>query len=455
MTTTTTKVAAKNPAPTTITSQNGTQNGTQNGIQNGTQNGIENGTNKYKDYKRHTYIPYMCDHGYMLAAAMRSHGLPAEVLTPTTTKTREIGLHYCRGSECLPCITTTGDIMQRARHEDFDPQQAAVFMPTTAGSCRFGCYNVLQKEILAEHGLAEVDFLSPSASNSYQGLGEKPQLLRLLIWEGAVAGDILHKLLHGHRPYERNKGQTDVVYQQSLDRVVAAVEAGGGKELVEAMRWVGRQFERIPLDKSTPRPMIGIVGEIYLRFNKHVNLDLPRQVEQAGGEVQIAGITEWLYYTNWTYIRDAWFFKNTKRYVKMRLTDAYQRHLEHNILKPVEHLIKHPHDPHVSELMANLTPYYHSDLHSEAILSMGSAIDFGKRGFDGLLNVMPFSCMPGTITAGIAPRMRADLDNIPWLDISYDAQEGTNIKTRLEAFMYQAAQFQRRKARQTQQKKAS
>ena len=52
--------------------------------------------------------------------------------------------------------------------------------------------------------------------------------------------------------------------------------------------------------------------------------------------------------------------------------------------------------------------------------------------------------MPGIITAGMAPRLRSDLDNIPWLDVIYDAQEGTNINTRLEAFMYQVKQFQRR-----------
>jgi predicted nucleotide-binding protein (sugar kinase/HSP70/actin superfamily) len=396
---------------------------------------------------RQAYIPYMCDHGYTLAAAMRAFNLPAQVLPPTTTNEREIGLHYCRGSECLPCITTTGDIMNVALQDEFNPKEAAIFMPTTAGSCRFGCYNVLQKEIMEENGMGDVEFLSPSASNSYEGFGEKPNQLRLLIWQGAVAGDILHKLLHGYRPYEVNKGETDRIYNQSLDRVVAAIEAGGGKELVNTMHWVARQFERLPVDFSNPRPLIGIVGEIYLRFNKHVNLDLPRQVEQTGGEVQIAGITEWLYYTNWTYIRDAKLFGDVKRFIKMQLTDTYQRHLEHNILKPVEHLLRQPHDAHVSELMENLAPYYHSDLHSEAILSMGSAIDFGKRGYSGILNVMPFSCMPGTITAGIAPRMRADMDNIPWLDISYDAQEGTNIKTRLEAFMYQANQFHLRKSR--------
>jgi hypothetical protein len=53
--------------------------------------------------------------------------------------------------------------------------------------------------------------------------------------------------------------------------------------------------------------------------------------------------------------------------------------------------------------------------------------------------------MPGLITAGLAPRVRQDLNGIPWLDLSYDMQQSTNLQTRLEAFMYQAVQYQRRR----------
>lgn len=393
------------------------------------------------------YIPYMCDHGYSLAAAMRAHNLPTVVLEPTTGETRNIGLRVCKGRECLPCITTTGDILNRANQSDFEPSESAVFMPTTTGSCRFGCYNVLQKDILRDEGLGDVEFLSPTAGNSYQGFGEHPTQLRLLIWQGAVATDLLHKLLHGHRPYELNKGQTDQVYRRCLDRVVAATEAGGGKELVETMRWVARQFEMIPVDRSVSRPIIGIVGEVYLRFNHYINLELVQQVEQAGGEVQIASIVEWLYYTNWSYMRKSRIFGKKRRYLKTQLTDLYQKRIDADLTRPVEHLLRHPHDTSISILMDHLKPYYHPSLHSEALLSMGTAIDFARRQFSGILNLLPFSCMPGTITAAMAQRIRVDLDNIPWLDISYDAQEGTNIKTRLEAFMYQAYQFQRRMER--------
>ena len=44
---------------------------------------------------------------------------------------------------------------------------------------------------------------------------------------------------------------------------------------------------------------------------------------------------------------------------------------------------------------------------------------------------------------GDCAAIREDLNNIPWLDISFDLQKSTNVQTRLEAFMYQAQHFQR------------
>ena len=66
-----------------------------------------------------------------------------------------------------------------------------------------------------------------------------------------------------------------------------------------------------------------------------------------------------------------------------------------------------------------------------------------RHGVSGVVNVMPFSCMPGIIVAGMASRVRADFNQLPWLDIVYDGQHLTNIRTRLEAFVHQVAQFAR------------
>jgi predicted nucleotide-binding protein (sugar kinase/HSP70/actin superfamily) len=74
---------------------------------------------------------------------------------------------------------------------------------------------------------------------------------------------------------------------------------------------------------------------------------------------------------------------------------------------------------------------------------MERAIESVRQGASGILNVLPFSCMPGIIASAMGPRLRQDLDWIPWLDLSFDGQETTNIRTRLEAFMHQVFQYQR------------
>jgi predicted nucleotide-binding protein (sugar kinase/HSP70/actin superfamily) len=96
--------------------------------------------------------------------------------------------------------------------------------------------------------------------------------------------------------------------------------------------------------------------------------------------------------------------------------------------------------------MAHLAPHYEPvlGLETEAGITLGKAVELGRHGANGIVNVMPFNCMPGVVVAGMAPRFRRDVVDIPWLDISFDAQGATNITTRLEAFIYQARQHQRR-----------
>ena len=285
-------------------------------------------------------------------------------------------------------------------------------MPTTTGPCRFGQYSVLQRDILDRHGLAEVEIISPDADNSYQGFGDRPAQLRALIWQGVVAVDLLQKLLHEHRPYEIDLGHADEIYRQCLDRVVAATEARGGKQTVAAMRWTAKQFEALPVDRRQPRPLIGLVGEIYLRFNDYSNQNIIRKVEAVGGEVLVTSLMEWFYYTNWKLKSETSTFGAPLGFLKISLTDVYQRRLEGRLSEPVEHLLRQVHETPIARLMDNIRPYYEPALDTEAVLSMGKSIDFAQSGLCGILNIMPFSCMPGIIVAGMAPRLRADLDNI-------------------------------------------
>lgn len=341
----------------------------------------------------------------------------------------------------MPCLTITGDLFRLARETGFRPERSAVLIPTCPGPCRLSQYRTLQRLLLEEVGLQEVEIISPSGANGYAVPGVNSVHLLWLAWQGAVGVDLLQKLCHEYRPYERNKGETDRVYQACLKKLRDAIEAGGGARAVKAMAWAAERFVTIDVDRSQKRTWIGIVGEIYLRANAFTNQDIIRQVEALGGQVWLSPMAEWFFYNAWLGQTLSRRLGRVGGWLRAFLMERVQHFEEARLLKPVQHLLTFPHEPQVTEVLDNCRPYFHPLLGSDAPLSIGKSIDFVHRGLCGVINVMPFTCMPSLTVSGLAPAIRAEHNRFPWLDVIYDAQGGTNIHTRLEAFMHQARQF--------------
>ena len=74
------------------------------------------------------------------------------------------------------------------------------------------------------------------------------------------------------------------------------------------------------------------------------------------------------------------------------------------------------------------------------MLSMGRAVEYIEEDFDGIINVIPFHCMPGTAVNAVLEKFQREHDGIPCLKLTFDGQEETNEETRIEAFMHQAQQ---------------
>lgn len=393
------------------------------------------------------YIPGLSDHFQTMAAALRAYDQPAEVLAPTTPATLAHGMEVCKGRECMFCIMIVGDLLARARQPDFDPEQAALFLPTFTTKCVYVNYQSLQQDILADQGLGAMEFLSPHPSNGYRGLGSHPDLVRSLIWHGFVAVDLLIRLLYQHRPYEVQAGQSDQAYDRSLKRVISAVESGDGDSVIEAMRWSAEQFAGVRLDRSTHRPRIGVLGDFYMLYNPYLLLNVARQIEALGGEVEVVRFIKTFYFLNWFRKDKAQATDDRPGYFQVVLEDAYQRQVEQQLVATVQHLLTdaHPHEPPGDVLVNDIKSYYHPHIVNGGF-SMGTAIDMARNGCAGLLHIVPFLCVGSIIAAAMGSRIRADIGGIPWLDVVFDAQGDTNVRTRLEAFMYQAGQFQRTRA---------
>jgi predicted CoA-substrate-specific enzyme activase len=391
--------------------------------------------------ERLIYVPAMCDHAQAFAAAFRGCGVPAEALPETTNATADLGRRLTVGKECYPCLLTSGDIMSRIRSPDFDRERAAFFMPSASGPCRFGQYHRFQRLVLDRQGYADVPIFSPDARNSYADFGflDDGRQFRKLGWQGLVATDVLFRLRCRLKPYERRPGQTETIYRESLRILADAIERRA--DVLQAVSRCAEMFGRIEADRSVPKPRIGVVGEIYLRHNRYANKDLIALLEDLGAEVELAPMTEWILYTNHTYKLRLRRQRRWRELIRAIATDLYQRRIEDRFLTAASvHVELEPPWP-AAKLVAAASPYLHVSFVGEAILSLGKAIEFSRCGAQGIVNAMPLSCMPGTIVTAISRRVRRDCGGIPWLNVAYEGLEGTNDRTRLEAFLYQAERF--------------
>jgi len=398
------------------------------------------------DPERVIYIPYMCDHAFAFKAAFEACGVKAEVFPESDQETLFWGRKYTSGKECLPCVLTTGDMVRIVKSPGFDPKKAAFFMPSGNGPCRFGQYHRFHRKVLDELGFEDVPIYSPNQDETlYRDLGILGSKFSRLGWWAIVGVDLLQKKLLETRPYEVNPGEAERTYWECLNGFCELLRRDPDiEEVVQYLISCRNRMDAIPLKDKGSKPKIGVVGEIYIRLNRFGNEDVIKKIEQLGGEARLAPLTEWVHYINKMAKRRASKRKHWKNLMGILIREFYQHKDERKLAEAFYGSIEEPLEPPTEWILNLASPYVHDSFEGEAILTIGKTIDYALKGASGVVNVMPFTCMPGTITTAILKRYKELNGNFPVLNISYDGQEQGDVLTRLEAFMYQVRQYQER-----------
>jgi len=393
---------------------------------------------QFRPFEKTIYIPNMCDHAYPIRAAMERCGLTAEVIDEPDEETLEYGKRFTSGKECFPCAVTTGDMVKYLKSGRADPERAVFFMPGADGPCRFGLYSQLHRIVLDDLGYKDVPIFSPNSADGYGQFGLEDTPFRRIAWSGSVVVDCLQKMLHRTRPYESTPGETEKLYYRHIARLDRAIlrDEPFGPLLVDA----ATDFAELK-PNGPGRPVVGVVGEIYLRNNRFSNNYLIEKLEKLGLEVWLATFCEWPMYTSLDFRRDAWLKRDYKELFAGSLQVFMQKREEHKLIKSASRGFNLRHEYPTEKTLDLATPYLPRDFKGEAILSIGKAIEMALEGAGGIVNAMPFNCMPGTVVSSLSKKVSDDHGGIPWLNISYEGLRDSGEDTRLEAFAEQVKSF--------------
>ena len=326
--------------------------------------------------------------------------LGAEVVPPppATKATLALGVKHAPEFACLPLKLMLGNFIQAA-----ELGADTIVMCGGCGPCRLGHYAQVQQQILEDLGYrarlvvleADVCDLLPKIRHLAPHKSWREILGAINIaWVKLKAIDSIESLVLETRPRAVKPRAVTEIYEQGLQLFAAAHTL---EEIRAAQKETFTTLKALPLRAEKPLLRIGIVGELFVALEPLVNQEIERRL----GELQVE-VRRTLYISEWVRSHLLWS-RQTKR-ERRAVADAAQPYLGHWV-------------------------------GGHGLESIGHTIQLARAGFDGVIQILPFTCMPEIVAKSILPQISEDY-GMPVMTLVFDEHAGeAGIMTRIEAFV--------------------
>lgn len=347
-------------------------------------------------------FPYMgCVTGYKKFMEALGH----EVVMPDKPSQRTVDLGVLNSPEfiCYPFKIMLGTYIELCeRGVD------VIVSSGGSGPCRAGMYCEIHRRVLRGLGYKTELIIFDSIFQDFGEFMRKVKLIKnkksfftvlkalAVAYKTVCLMDKLEKRLKVLRAYEIHSGDFDLAWAKIVKLFDEAKTLG---ELKKANRRSNEILESVEI-KNVPeekRLRVGIVGEIYVILESSVNMEIEKRLNALGVEVtNVQCISEWVGHNILPEKINPG--KSWKVYEKGKAYKAYA-------------------------------------CGGHDMENTGWIKEFAEEGYDGIVHLMPFGCLPELVTRSIIPKMSEELD-MPILSVSLDEQMGeANLQTRLEAFI--------------------
>ena len=339
----------------------------------------------------------------------------------------ELGLQYANNEVCYPATVVVGSLLKALRSGEYDLDDVAVIITQTGGQCRATNYIMLIKKALVAAGFENVPVLSMALGNTLAneqpGFHFNARELALPAITALLYADCLSRIYYASRPREKEKGLAATIHRKYIDMSLPLIEKKDHRGLKRLLSEAVREFsENINPDKRLPR--VGVVGEIYIKYNSFGHLNVLDWLADQGVEVVAPSIYN--------------FFINS----------FVNRHInKENRIKPVDlplfltdvvYKLVYRYARSFDEICGKF-PFYRpfADMFHEAKLAsriINMAANFGEGwlipaemsslaedGVKNIISLQPFACISNhIISKGIEKKMRKFYPDVNILFLDFD-----------------------------------
>ena len=392
------------------------------------------------DRERVILAPYFAE-GYneFLPTLFKMAGYRFESLPMASQADAEEGLRVANNDICYPATIVVGSVMRALRSGKYDLDRTAVAITQTGGQCRASNYYALIKNALVEAGMSQVPVIAVAIGHDLHNdqPGFKIDWLRLIrpTLEAMFFADALAKLYYSAVAREKKQGSARQLYDYYLNAVQEPLSHRDYRAVRKLMRQAVSDFTAT-CDTEKSIPVVGVVGEIYVKYNSFSNHGVVRWLIEQGVEVVPPALTGFFS----TSIPNA--FINRGQHIRVDGLKPWQARLANTILK---------HFAHAYDRLCKPFPLYRPftdimDIWRQSRKVINSAADFGEgwflpgeicdlaeHGVSKVVSLQPFGCIANhIISKGIERRYKELYPDLSLLFLDFDAgTSDTNIANRL------------------------
>ncbi len=372
----------------------------------------------------------------LLSAVLAREGFRVKTVPIGSVDQIRLGKRYSHNDICFPCQMVIGELIDALRKGGYKQEEVAVGMVKFQCDCRMAHYAGLLRKALDAAGYDRVPVVTTDANDTKQ-MQPGVQLLRpatlyVAVW-GLMMLDVLTELARKIRPYERVRGTTDTMLRYCLHEIADALRTSV-REACRTFKHCISLLECIDYDRTVPRPVVFVTGELLVTYHEGSNFHIERYLEDAGMETAFPRFTDQLrkdFLAQMSERRD--FKADIPRYpyvinllfdhIHARIERMASRHPLHipsprpiNLYKGVEHII-----PQTLSC-------------GEGWLMAAEIAHHARHGVKAFIILQPFGCLPNHICGrGVMKRLKEDFPHIQILPLDLDPDTSyTNVENRLQ-----------------------